>query len=136
MKRYKLEISEDQMLVLEEALEVFSRLGTKQYDILASHIEHGKYGLNWEKRLELDKKIKEIEGMADKPCYGINSPEISDKFRVSYDMIQVLRYVRSWSNAEHSPEERTSNFIKYMSLNYDEPLKTGKEPLAKCELID
>lgn len=139
MKKYQLELNENQLRVIEEALEVFSRLGTKQYGMVADHIikEDGDV-LSWDEREKINRYIREIEGFRMPPnaSYGIHSKEISDRYRVAFDLLQVARHRRSWANAEHPESERSEHFGKYMGVNYDKPMKTGAELLAVCEVCE
>jgi hypothetical protein len=140
MKKYKIELNENQLRVIEQALETFSRMGSKQYDIACDAIQtHDEFGcLSYDQKQKIRKFIREIEGsdLAENESYGIGQKIIDDKYRVAYDMIQVFRYVRSWANAEDEPEDRGNNFSKYMGRNYDKPLKYSEEPLAECEEIE
>lgn len=142
MKKYSIEVEESQLRVIEQALEVFSRIGTKQYDIVCDAIQtNDEFGsLSYDKRQKINSFIREIEGsnLQEDESYGIGQEVVDDKFRVAYDMIQVFRYVRSWANAEDASEDRlkSKNFTKYMGRNYDEPLQYSKEGLVKCEEVE
>jgi hypothetical protein len=143
MKKYKIIVNEEQMHIIEEALDVLSRLGTKQYSMVLEHIEplsdrkEFKYGISWDHKNALQQAIRAAEGcdLPSNAAYGIYQEEISDSFRVAWDLLQVLRYTRSWANAEHKPEERREHFTKYMTVNYDTPIKSSQQPLADCEEI-
>ena len=63
MKKYQIELNENQILILERALDIMVRLGLKQYDIVAENIEtDSKMGLSWDQRQAIKKVVREIEG--------------------------------------------------------------------------
>jgi len=111
MREYTIKVNEEQLWVLEEALEVLARMGTKQYAMVLDHVEvlgDDRFGmLSYNDRNMLQQKIREAEGcdMPYNASFGIYSEEISDKFRVAWDIYQVLRFTRSWANAKHEPAE-------------------------------
>lgn len=138
MKKYQLEVNETQLRIIEQALEVLSRIGTKQYHIALEQIEtKDTFGLGYETLQILERIIRKAEelNMPNNASYGIHSPEISDKFRVAWDMIQVFRYVRSWANAEHKPKDRDKYTGIYSTINFNSPMKSSEQSLPKCEEI-
>jgi hypothetical protein len=132
-KKFKLELNEEQLLTLERALETYSRLGTKQYQIALSETTDCDYGTL--KDIEEYIRLKEHCDLQSNASYGILEDKVDDRFRVSWDLYQVVRYCRAWSRAEHKPEERDKYFTKYMGVCYDTPLKRSEQPLAECECL-
>jgi hypothetical protein len=130
----------DTILKMERAMEMYSRLGIKQYGIVFeyAHFEfsNSKHILTFFENREIEQSIRNRESLNMSPnaSYGIYCREVNDKFRCAWDMYQVIRYARSWADAEHKPEERYKHFITYMTHNYDPPMKSSNQPLAKCEV--
>ena len=138
MKKYNIEVNKKQLEIILSALEAYTRAGTHQFDIMMEAVTKWKY--NYETNKKVNRAIREIiESPLDEyESFGIHSTEIDDDYRKSYDLIQVLRYTKSWGDVEDSPEDRDKNFMKYHTRNYDTPYKTAVEDceLATCELKD
>ena len=138
MKKYKIELNEQQLQIILHALEGYTRAGTEQYDIMFEALTKYKYDYNTNKAI--NKVVRELTDseLRENESHGIHNKKIDDDYRKAYDMIQVLRYVKSWANVEASPEDRHENFIKYMGINFDEPYKISTEDceLIKCEEIE
>ena len=124
--KYKLELSENQLVIIQNALEGYSRAGTEQYDIIINKA--------------INVAIKNITGseLGENSSHGIHSQNISDNYRVAYDMIQVLRNKRAWANVEDAENSKENHGSKYMGVSYSTPYKTSTEdePLIKCEASD
>lgn len=131
---YRAAFSFTEVVDLEHALEVYARMGTKQYGIAFSHTVSFSYAFC--NTVERCIRSREQLSMPSNASYGIHCMEISDKFRCSWDLYQVVRYARSWACAEHAPEERNKHFSKYMTVNYDTPIRSSKQPMAVCKVVD
>jgi hypothetical protein len=77
---------------------------------------------------DLLNKVKAVLGHSSNSSFGISSPEIPDKYRVAYDIQQVLRNAMAW--ADLKPGEKP----KRMIVDYDSPMRTGEEPFCRCEV--
>jgi hypothetical protein len=55
-------------------------------------------------------------------------------------MYQVIRHRLSWDRAVEdgtiASPDAPRDWSKMLGVNYDEPMRTGPEPLAKIELAD
>lgn len=140
MKKYTLTVNEDQLFVISRALETYSRLGTKQYSIVMCEVEPDSNDkiLDHNDRKSIEEYIRNKEKIDLHPnaSYGINESMVSERFKSSWDLYQVIRYTMSWAKAEHKPEERDEFFHKYITVNYDKPMKTSIHPLARCEVVE
>jgi hypothetical protein len=139
-KKYKLEVNEEQLSIIERAVETYARIGTKQYAIALGNIIEPSDGckfLGHKALYEIEQFIRKQEWCHLPPnaSHGIYQDCISDDFRVAWDLYQVVRYARSWANAEHKPEERNEHFSEYMTVNYDAPMHSSKQPLPTCKEI-
>lgn len=146
MKKYKIELNEEQVHIIELACELVTRIGLQQYKQITDVINNlefknagNQFTVSHEFGDMLLQQLKSIINKSDSPlvatnCYrGISNEDTPEQSKIACDIYQVLRYVRSWANAEHKPEERNEHFTKYMTVNYDKPMQFGKEPLIKCE---
>jgi hypothetical protein len=118
---YTLAVNAAQLTVIRAALELYERVGMGQFAEVAS--VHGApmtdgYELAEAYLLAAKKVLRPELGRA--AYYGIGSPVIADRFRVAYDVEQVIRYRLAW---DRDPEGRW----QYV---FDVPRRTGTEPLA------
>ena len=127
----KLTLTDKQAQVVSEALELFSRLGMGQYDRLRDRIHNSLWGEADEqlfktaedalRRLSLPDFMSRHPGSS----WGIRSPEISDAYRIAYDMHQVVRNKLFMSLPEG--ERRPGH------VNGWPPMQSGAEPLPEVE---
>ena len=66
--------------------------------------------------------------------YGIQSEAIPDAARTSFDLYQVIRHFLAWENEPNTPQTR--KWPEQVQVIYDDPMKCGKEPLAKVEVVN
>lgn len=131
---YKLEITETQAKVISRSLEVFSRLGIGQVNmaIEEAHFEKlflGEKGESVESHLKRKEDlryhcdaIKKILTGSEWNAFGISAPEISDNFRVAYDIKKVIDHQLY---KERNPEESLSRSVN----SYPPTYSLGREPL-------
>jgi len=135
------------MKLLLDCCEAYSRFGIRQYNRVLSFIrptkkaiakyKELKYGLNYKILHALDEQIK-LYQHSDLPVYcsfGIYHPTLDDKFRVAFEIVQVIRYNIACANAKCTPEERPSYVPKYGTIDFNRPHSCTNVPLPKCELI-
>jgi len=139
-KKYKLEVNEEQLAIIERAVETYARIGTKQYAIALGNIIEPSDNcklLGFHELHEIEQYIRNKERCKLPPnaSHGIYQDCISDDFRAAWDLYQVVRYTRSWASADHKPEERNKHFSKYMTVNYDKPMHSSEQPLPICKEI-
>lgn len=123
-RKYILEIDEDQAQALSTACEIASRLAMGQFTELtndfwfhwpADHDERDVCGniLNTVKTM--------LTGLDRNAYFSISSPQVEEKFKVMYDLHQVVRYQLAW---DRSPADD-------WNVHKNEPLKVSQSPLAK-----
>lgn len=122
---YQLFITESQAQVLVDALDLYSRIGSGQLEEV-SHILRLNPGIQHE-------KVAAVEGLAKEAAncwmgraggrHGISSEKIHDVFRVAWDLQQVIRHRLAW---DRNPKGG-------IQVNFDEPLKSSREPLASIK---
>lgn len=143
MKKYTIEVNEKQLEVLECASELILRIGLLQYNHLFNVIGTMEKNFNYDHDVfsDISDKLRNLVGEnefithknASRGVGNDSTPEIAN---IACDLYQAIRYTRSWSNAEHNPNERGKHFSKYFTVNYDEPMNYSNEPLPKVKKID
>lgn len=119
---YQLFITESQAQILVDALDLYSRIGAGQLEEIA-HVLRINPGTQHEKVAAVEELAKEASncwmGRAG-GHHGISSEKVHDAFRVAWDLQQVIRHRLAW---DRNPKGG-------IQVNFDEPLKSSKEPLA------
>jgi effector-binding domain-containing protein len=138
MNKYVIEVNEEQLHIIQNALEGYTRAGTEQYDIMFEALT--KYKHSYDVNQAINTAIRHLTEckLRQNESWGIHSEKIDDDYRVAYDMIQVLRNKQAWANAEDKEETRWNHGSKYMQISYDSPYPTTKKniKLIKCEVVD
>jgi hypothetical protein len=107
MSTYTLNLTKEQLRAVEEAAEVYARLTMGQKEYAIKRtVEHD----NW----ELGKIVWDI--------YQVIRHQLSWEYAVETGKVESMDSQRKW------PE--------MMAVSYDEPLKTGKEPLCTVEKVE
>lgn len=131
-KRYTLTITEEQANTLINALDLYQRIGMGQLDEI-KHVavpapEH-KY--NW---VELDQtmailKLQLLGWPHINTSHSIVSKDLPDKFRVAWDIQQVVR--NRLAHDSLKPGEKPGIYVYF-----DEPRRTSKEPLPEFKEVE
>lgn len=123
----------DSYIAIERACENLSRFIVGQYRTVFINFWH-----DWDNGTVIDSMIKEFKQskLSVNGSYGIYQQQVPETSKIAWDIYQVMRYERSWSEAEHKPEQRNEFFTKYMTVNYDSPMKTAKTDLIRVEIKD
>jgi len=149
-KKYEIILNEQQLVLIESAMELIGRIGLLQYKEIFRYINSIEYGVNKKNVISNDfidlftKQLKshvvgnttDDESLTLNNAFrGITCDEIPIQSKQAFDIYQVLRYTRSWENAEHQPIDRWVHTSQYISVNYDNPIKFSNLPLIKCTHI-
>lgn len=124
MDKVRIEITKEQAKVISQACELMARLHMGQVDEIIDLQAHKRLNV-----IGLHRMLKEVkqalfpELKAPNAYHSLTSKEIPDAARIAYDIHQVIR--------RHLAGERPKNSFPY--IVYDDPLKTGNEPLIKIE---
>ena len=113
--KYILELSEEQLKVVGYALDSYKRIGMGQFGYLDFVEQEGGHSL-------IRDALYAVEKLANKH-YGIRHGNIDDKFRVAYDIEQVIRHAIYRDNCH-----------KFYSVDGNEPTKTSKQDLPKIRI--
>lgn len=93
-RRYDLTLTEAQARVLVSSLDLYMRIGLGQFrEVLDVHDGECRLldGVRDRVRALLDQIGAEI-GFARGASHGICSPQVADRFRAAYDVLQVVRH--------------------------------------------
>jgi hypothetical protein len=93
MISYMLQITEKHAEIIADALDFYVRIGLGQFEEIV-RVYDRKYALSPEVKQRMVEQIqaaKVLAGHTLHGSYGLLSPEVSDRFRVAYDILQVVR---------------------------------------------
>lgn len=128
---YLLKISKHQAEVISLALDVLSRIGLGQFDIAISDAMKERFwGMEGKdfNRDEVQHHFNELKriltGHPPNGSYGISNEEVNDKYRVAYDIHQVIRNRLAW---DEKPE---GDPIK---ISFQDPMQWSKEHLPTIQ---
>jgi len=124
---YTLTLNEEHRKVLQDALDMYSRVLMGQWEIVAEKLQETQQ-LEAKKahllRDNLDAAKQQLLGFGNGASHGIHNPNVKDEARVAYDLVQVLRH-EAWKRQEHPSR---------MSVDSYEPHQSSREvPLAEIE---
>ena len=126
---YTIKVNKDQLHLIQQSLEVMSRLKSGQVGIAMSEAYPQ---LSWDDKEEIEKEVrsKVFPELPPHSYYGVGSKieEISDCF----DMIQVIRHKLSWDRLKEEGKDRP----EFFGRQYDTPMKFGKHSLIEVEGVD
>lgn len=122
-KRYTLTMSAEQASVIIRALDLYSRIGIGQFEEVARVYETSR-DLSFMQEEDLKTCLINAKVAAGHPkngSFGIHNIVVSDKFRVAWDLQQVVRHRMAYdTRPEGNP----------MNVHFDTPYQCSKEPLA------
>jgi len=129
MKKVNLTLTEKQLHIIEDAIDLFIRVGIGQLGIVLEKLEflfpeQMKEQRSYDLKREFTDKMKEkIFDFAAGANFGISSPHVCDNVKIGYDLQKVIQ--------KHIAVE--NNHDKY-SVWHDGPmLHLGSEPIAEIE---
>jgi len=131
MTTYTLHITEKQAQTISHACEVLARLGMGQFKDALECLPLREWRPDgWHEDMEgighiLKKHTTVLHGMG--AYHGISSAKTSAESKTAWDLYQVVRHRLAWdAQPEGDP----------MSVLFDQPMKTSREPLARIERAD
>ena len=137
---YQLKVSEEQAQVITDALELYARVGMGQLDHIGEHPDLQMRILKREEisfdtiRSILEMVKQTVFDLPPNVYHSLGCPEISDKNRVAYDLVQVIRHRLFWDRAETRAKSDDGVVV---GVVYDNtPMHFAKEPLATIDRID
>lgn len=125
MKKYQITLTERQLDIVGQALDLYMRIGIGQFHEMLQ-VFHGL-----SKRATPDSEhymniIKQLEtGHGPNASFGIHSPEVKNKFRQAFDICQAVRYRLAH---DRSPGG--------YSVHHNEPLKSSTDVADKIPIVN
>jgi len=128
---FVLEVTERQAQTLVIALDLWARLGSGDFAALLGHPDISRRlttdtGITTEEvRRVLQHLAGAVFNLPAGASHSILSKDIHDSNRIAFDLMQAIRHRLAWSRAGNPPHRTT----EMMSIAYDLPMQTGKDPL-------
>lgn len=143
-KTYTLTITEEQARALQYATDVLQRVQLGQWEEIVDWLPLKKptdYTKLHEDRRTIGKilsehMVEQIDGYGS--SLGIGHPDLPKNNGVLYDLHQVIRRKLSIERAVEEgiiENENVSRNQMPITVNFDEPMKWGDQPLAKIERV-
>jgi len=129
-KKVQLTMSENQARTIISALDLYSRLGIGQVDRVKEVLDRdfGRWKGDSNDIKLLLRKIKDYyfpEFKGGNGYFGIFQESCPEESKISWDLIQVIRYALAWHN----------NPAGGMTVDFGEPLRSSlKEDLANVKI--
>jgi len=132
MKKYKIELSEDQMRLVSNCLEDVSRFASGQWELRYT-IEEMLRGLPFEeamrRRDEVEELLKQVKrtllpDLTDNASKGYNGSEfIGNTYQIYRTILHQLAVDNNWNNVYSSPALQSGNMgsIKVEQMNLQSP---------------
>lgn len=146
MKKYTLEITENQAKALMDATDLLQRIQLGQWREIEDNLPLKK-PVDYEEFHNdmriigtlLSKHMKDgIDGYSS--SLGIGNPELPETNGVLYDLHCVIRHKLSWERAVEEgiieSESSSRKWPEMLQTWYDTPMHYGSEPLAKMERVE
>jgi len=115
----KLKLSVRQAQIMSQALDLYARMGAGHLEVLREYLDHFGKVKEFNKLLPAFKLA--TTGMDSGSNLGIHNKELPDRYRISYDMHQVVRH-ELWKLSEgdefsvHSREPYKTSHVKLMEV--------------------
>lgn len=139
----KLEITEEQLQVIQKALETYSRIGIGQFTFITEHPtferfltkkfkkEDGKTDwARYHSRMDTVKAalqhprnllIDDMDSMSVQGSWGIYHPDVDETCRIAYDIEKVIRHEKWKNNPDRS--EITVDSYTYLKTKDSDKIK-------------
>lgn len=139
MSKYRIELTEKQLQALKVACEVCARFKIGQpgiaVDLLTITDGAGRGIGSYELGHQLDALIKPLMGLNMNASYGVGKFDVAD---VLFDLHEVFRHRLAWDKALAdglTAPGAPRKWPEMMTVDYDEPMRWGTEPLAEVTAI-
>ena len=118
----KVTLTDKQMELISFSCDIISRLLMGQVDEI-----NRLYNMKVPRHFLKEVKKYAFPELSDYSYYGIASDKIDNRSAILYDVHQVMRHYLAWKDEDNTPETR--DWVRQLSLVYDEPDKLSDEPL-------
>lgn len=145
-KKYTLTITEKQARALMDACELLQRIQLGQWEEIIDWMPLKKptdYEQLHEDRRTIGEilskhMISEVDGYGS--SLGIGHPDLPENNGILYDLKCVIRNKLAWERAVEEGiiegESSPRKWPEMITVDFDPPMKWGKEPLAKMERVN
>ena len=127
MKKYRIDLTKEQLDTVQEALEFFSRFCAGQWKVPMS-MEDMEYK-NQDKSSEIFAKRSFVEnqleilkmqltGLVQNASYGIGSPKLCESAKIAYDIYRPILELRDKEYKEVSPSNNDWSVYSSPGLSY------------------
>ena len=125
---YQLTVTKDQAKVMQQALDLYTRILMGQLHMVPETVAR-EYG-TFPEYEQLERTMAELKDMLfpGKPgqaAFGIGSPELADKAKISVDILDVIRHRIAW---DENPEGG-------LGVNFHSPMHWGTERLPEMVAV-
>jgi hypothetical protein len=131
MRKYQLELDEEQAKIIQRALDLYMRIGLGQIEYpVCDAITRARFDVSIDQfcaaRDELAVVGEKLTGYASNASRGIGSPELPNEFKRACDIHDVIRHRIAW---DRSPEGG-------MGVSFYDPLHWGEGDLPKIKKVE
>lgn len=122
-----LQLTPSQAYIVQEALDLYSRIGMCQFDNLRHIPKSGNGNPDYQNEEQAFNLLHNLycPELPSNGYYGIFNSQTPEESKIAWDIQQVLRYTVSW---HFHPEGG-------LTVNFDTPMQSSKtEDLCKCEV--
>jgi hypothetical protein len=126
-------ISENQLRIIKDALDLYSRVRLGQIEeAFDAMTDRGGVDrvFKWETKSDLARRAKAAVGLQANSSWGVGHSEKTD---TAIDLVDVIRHEMAWNRAIESglveSKESPRDFSTMLQVDYDEPLQWGPESL-------
>lgn len=129
--KIKIECNKRQLGVIQEALDIYSRVKMGQFKEICRLWEHDtKIYERYKDVQKIEDKIMEIRDLVypelrDYAHFGIYNDKCPEDSKIAYDLIQVMRYVIAWDREPNGG----------YTVDFGKPLASSKEELIDVKII-
>lgn len=143
MKLNKLQVTDDQLWIIQMALDMYSRIGIGQFDVIKDHITFDKhlykefnkdFSLIHKAEDDAEKLLYEARNIlcndysvGSNGSWGIYNDSVDDSCRIAFDIVQVIRHEKWKLNPKRS------NMTVDSSIHFSHRADNSSNQI-KCEL--
>lgn len=137
MTKYKLELTEKQAALVQDALELYSRIGcgqfgeiTHMFPRLAENARTNGFGYKYDAGVKVRQHLSFLlpKDFSQNTYYGIHAPEVDKDTQRAFDIMRVIRHRIAWTR---NPEGGIA------SVAFDDPrdcMVSDEDPLPTMEV--
>ena len=141
-RTYTITVTERQARIISNACELMARIGFGQWMEFLNYLP-GANELNWNEMREgllpiMERHLKPVVGINGwSSSLGVGSDKSAPGTDEAFDLNAVIRHRLAWDRAMDNgiTDGTTRNWTGMMSVDYDDPMHWGKEPLARIEAV-